>query len=133
MQARPHRNALAGDLGAGRLPECSFETAEMTKAILRRGLRTDKGAECAAMHGANRAVSPDRKDHGRDVVTPSDFVVQADIARPRPNGSIMRTISQAATRPASHTALVSPIRVTMANVKAPSPPKNGVAASSVNS
>jgi hypothetical protein len=51
----------------------------------------------------------------------------------RPNGSARRTISQAATRPASQMALVSPIRVTMAAVKAPSPPRTGVAASSANS
>lgn len=50
-----------------------------------------------------------------------------------PRSAISRTISQAATRLASHTALVSPMRVTMAAVKAPSPPRNGVAASSVSS
>ena len=133
MQACACGNAFAGDLGASRLPECRFETAEIAEAILRRGLYADQGPECAAMHGANGAMSPDRKDQGRDVVTPSGLVVQADIARPLPNGSIIRTISQAATRPASQTALVSPIRVTMATVKAPSPPKNGVAASSVSS
>src|SRR4051812_36139894 len=132
MQARPDRDIPPRDLGPGGRVKGGFKPPEIAEALFRRRLGAEQCPESAPVNGADRAMPDDGKDQRRDVVAPMDLAAQA-VARPRPKGSSRRTISQTATRPASQTALVIPMRVTITAVKAPSPPSAGIAASSVTS
>src|ERR1700742_5367064 len=126
MQIRARRNALAVDLEPGRFPENLFEFAEIGQARLRRRLFTEQCPEGAMVDGAIGGVIPQRKHQRFDIVAPARFPAQVETARPRP-GLTRRKISQAATSPINQATLVTPIRVTIAAVKAPEPPRNGVA------
>src|SRR5215472_14886825 len=125
MQVRTRRDTFARDLEEGSRPECLFKFLEISKAGLLGWFRTEQRPEGAAVNGAAGCAIPDREDQGLDVRTPACFLLQVETARPRPNGLIRRKISQAVTSPISQATLSRPMRVTIATVKAPAPPRKG--------
>ncbi len=133
MKIRANWDVFARHLEAGGRPECVFEFLEIGKAGLLRRFRAQQRPKRSAVNDTGRGLIPDREDQGLDVGAPASFLFQVETARPRTNGSIRRTISQATKSPISHTIFNNPRRATMAFVKTPAPPRKGVAANNVSS
>jgi len=133
MQVRPCRDAFARDLEEGCGPKSRLKLLEEGKAGLLRRLRPQQCPKCPTVNGAIGFVLPHGKDQGLDIRPPTCFLRQVETARPLVRALTRRKISQAATSPISQAAFVRAMRITIAAVKAPAPPRKGVAANSTSS
>ena len=133
MEICASRDAFAHALDTGGSPECGFELLEIGKAGLRRGIHAKQSSKCSAVYRTNCGMVRDRKNQGFNVAAPTSFLFQVETARFRPNGLTRRTVSQATTSPISHAMFNNPSRATIAIVKAPAPPRKGVAANNASS
>src|SRR5215469_7034499 len=133
MQIRARRDAFTRDLEEGSRPERPFKFLEIGQTRLLCGRLAQQCPERSTVNGTTGGVIPERKDQGLDIGPPACMSRQVETARPRPDGLTRRKISHVPTSPISQPMFVSPIRVTIAAVKAPAPPRNGVAANSTSS